>query len=225
MIAHRLFAAAFATIALVTSTTAREFRDAERRFHLIAPDGWAEMPSPGEPIALVLGSPRFDVTRGNCNIFVGKNELSGKSQGEVDKTANDIVNNEAFWKASISSVPILKSTTIDTFGSRDVDGRKVFFVKATSDAESNGAKFKVTQLQDMHPTPGMTYTVTCTALTDKFSAEEKDFASIMTSLTPSVGALVTWMTVPANVAAARENVQQASRSGMTMGVSRLLGRR
>ena len=222
---HQMIVLSFAACALTATTMAGELSDTDRRFRLTAPDGWITQPTPGEPIALVIASPRIAETRGNCNVFAAKNELAGKSQAEVDKYASDMVNNEAFWKAALGSVPVFKSTTIDKFGARDADGRKVFFVKATSRAESGGTALMVTQLQDMHPTPGMTFAVTCTALTDKFEREETDFASIMTSFKPSMGLMVGWAQRPVNYAAVRNDAGRAVHIGMTAGTLRTMGRR
>ena len=222
---NTLIAASLATLALATAAAAGDFSDTDRRFRLTAPDGWTTQPSPGEPIALVIASPRIDETRGNCNVFAGKNELTGKSQAEVDQLAGELVNNEAFWKSAIGSVAMFKSTTIDKFGARNADGRKVFFVKATSRAEANGVSLMVTQVQDMHPTPGMTFAVTCTALTDKFGAEENDFASIMTSFKPYLGTMVAWAQRPVNYGATRNDAGRAAHIGMTAGTLRTMGRR
>jgi hypothetical protein len=222
---HQMIVFSLGTLALAGNVLASELSDTDRRFRLTAPDGWTTQPSPGEPIALVIASPRAMETRGNCNVFAAKNELAGKSQAEVDKYANDMVNNEAFWKAALGSVPIFKSTTIDKYGARDADGRKVFFVKATSRAESGGTSLMVTQVQDMHPTPGMTFAVTCTSLTDKFASEETDFASIMTSFKPSMGLMVGWAPRPVNYNAVRNDAGRAAHIGITAGTLRTMGRR
>jgi hypothetical protein len=192
---------------------------------LTAPEGWTSQPPPGAPIALVISSPRLGETAGNCNVFAGKNEMSGKSQAEIDQLGEDTVNNEQFWKSALGGVRLFKSTTIEKFGARDAGGRKVFFVKATSLAESNGVSLTVTQLQDMHPTPGMTYAVTCTVLADKLALEEKDFASIMTSFKPSMGLTVSWMRSYTNPIAVRNNVGRAANTGMIAGTLRTMRRR
>ena len=220
-----LGAACVAFAALSSAATAGEFTDTDRRFRLTAPDGWVNEGSPGEPIALVIASPRKPETRGNCNVFAGKNQMAGKSQAEVDQLAGELVNNEAFWKSAIGSVPMFKSTTIDKFGARDADGRKVFFVKATSRAESNGVSLNVTQLQDMHPTPGMTFAVTCTVLADKFDQEEQDFVAIMESFKPSAGTMVSWMRTPVNFGAIRNDAGRAAHIGVAAGTLRTMGRR
>ena len=226
MTLSRSFGAACVAFAAVLSTaTAGEFTDAERRFRLSAPDGWVTERSPGEPIALVISSPRKPETRGNCNVFAGKNELAGKSQAEVDQMSSELVNNEAFWKGALGSVPIFKSTKIDKFGVRDADGRKVFFVKATSRAESNGVSLNVTQLQDMHPTPGMTYAITCTVMAEKFDREEEDFTAILESFAPSAGAMVSWMRAPLNFGAISNDAGRAAHIGVTAGTLRTMGRR
>lgn len=225
MTIHQMIVFSLTAFALAANAAAGELSDTDRRFRLTAPDGWTTQPTPGEPIALVIASPRIGETRGNCNVFAAKNELGGKSQGEVDKFANDMVNNEAFWKAAIGSVPVFKSTTIDKFGARETDGRKVFFVKATSRAESGGTSLTVTQLQDMHPTPGMTFAVTCTVLADKFASEETDFAAIMTSFKPSLGLMVGWMQRPVNYNAVRNDAGRAAHIGFTAGTLRTMGRR
>jgi hypothetical protein len=222
---QHIVAATLATLALSANAVAGEFSDAGRRFTLSAPDGWAQQPSPGEPIALVIASPRAGETRGNCNVFAGKNGLDGKSQAEVDKYANDMVNNEAFWKEALGSVKIFKSTTIEKFGARDAGGRQVFFVRATSNADLNGTALTITQLQDMHPTPGMTYAVTCTALAGAIGREEADFASIMNSFKPSLGLTVSWDLWPVNYGAVRYSAGRATHFGTAAGTLRAMGRR
>lgn len=222
---YRPLAVSLAAIALVATATAGEFTDTDRSFRMTAPDGWVSQPVPGAPIALVIASPRFNETRGNCNVFTGKNEMAGKSQAEVDQLAESAVNNEEFWKGALGTVQMFKSTTIDKFGSRDAGGRKAFSVKATSLAESNGVSLKVTQAQEMHPTPGMTYAVTCTALADKFAMEEADFTSIMTSFKPSMGLMVSWTRTYTSPVAVRNNTGRAANTGFAAGTLRTMGRR
>jgi len=118
----------------------------------------------------------------------------------------------------------IKSTTIDNWGERTQRGRKVFFVKATSEVEVPGVSLVVTQLLDLHPTPGTVFAVTCTALAAGFAREEKDFETVMTSFEPLPDMTVAAFRAPGNLGAVRAVVAKASGDAAWAGVARVANR-
>jgi hypothetical protein len=215
---------AVVAVALAVPAVAREFSDTDRRFRLVAPDGWTtEGPAP-QPIALVIASPRKPETRGNCNVAVNPSGMSGKSQAQVNDEADAALNNEAFWKATLASVAFFKSSTIEKWGAREHEGRKIFFVKATSQAEASGQAFTITQVMDLHPTPDTLFGVTCTSLAAGFDREAADFDAIMTSFEPSPGLTVAFRAMPFNPLAARNSAARAGHVTAVTGALRVIGR-
>ncbi len=222
---QRSITTALVLFALVAPSAAGELSDTDRRFRLTAPDGWTNEATPGQPIALVVASPRIAETRGNCNVVVMPNEFGGRGQNEVDEIANEAVNNEAFWKSVLATVPSIKSSKIDAFGARDQDGRKVYFAKTTSMAEAGGLSLTLTQVQDIHATPGTTFGVTCTAHADKYDRETGDIEVIRLSFKPSLGLMVSWNPAPVYPVAVRSGIGRFARDARTAGVMRARGRR
>ncbi len=222
---QRSITTALILFALVAPATAGELTDTDRRFRLTAPDGWTNEATPGQPIALVIASPRIAETRGNCNVVVMPNEFGGRSQNEVDEIANEAINNEAFWKSVLATVPSIKSSTVDTFGKRDQDGRKVYFAKTTSSVEVGGLSLSLKQVQDIHATPGTTFGVTCTAQTEKYERETADIETIRLSFKPSLGLMVSWNSAPIYPVAVRGGIARFARDGRTAGVMHARGRR
>ncbi|MFM9863545.1 MAG: hypothetical protein ACKVRO_08050 [Micropepsaceae bacterium] len=211
--------------ALAVPAVAGEFSDAERRFAMSAPDGWVQEAVPDKTIGLVLASPRSATTAGNCLVGAMPNELGGQSQAEVNAFTDGVINNEAFWKAVMASVTILKSSTIEKWGSREQDDRKIFFAKTTSTADVGGVSVTLTQMQDLHPTPGTSYSVVCSALAPMFEAEAKDFETIMASFRPSLGLTVSWMRTPANPMAVRSGAGRTTINALAKGSIRTARRR
>jgi hypothetical protein len=210
--------------ALAAPAVAREFSDAGGRFRLVAPDGWTSEGQAPQPIALVIASPRKAETRGNCNIAVNPSGMSGKSQAQVNDEADAALNNEAFWKATLASVTFFKSSKIEKWGAREHEGRKIFFAKATSQAEASGQSFTITQVIDLHPTPDTLYGVTCTALAAGFEREAADFEAIMSSFAPSPGLTVAFRALPFNPSAARNSAARAGHVTAVTGALRVVGR-
>lgn len=222
---QRSITTALVLLALTAPVAAGEFSDSERRFRLTAPDGWVQEASPDKIIGLVITSPRNATTGGNCLVGALSNELGGRSQAEVNELADGAVNNEAFWKSVMASVSFYKSSTIEKWGARDQDGRKIFFAKATSTADMSGVSLTLTQLQDLHPVPGTTFNVTCSVLAPMFDAEAKDFEAIMASFRPSLGLTVSWNRAPANPFAIRSATGYATRNAAAAGGLRIVRRR
>jgi hypothetical protein len=221
----RSITTALVLLSLSLPAAAGEFNDAERRFRMSAPDGWVQEPVPDKTIGLVLASPRNATTGGNCLAGATPNELGGQSQADVNAYTDEIINNEAFWKAVMSGITILKSSTIEKWGSREQDGRKIFFAKTTSTADIGGVSVTLTQMQDLHPTPGTSYSVVCSAVAAMFEAEAKDFETIMASFRPSLGLTVSWMRTQANPMAVRSGAGRSSINALAKGAMRTVRRR
>ena len=222
---QRSITTALVLFALIAPATAGELSDSDRRFRLTAPEGWTNEPAPGQPIALVIASPRISETRGNCNVVVMANTFGGLSQKEVETIAGEAVNNEAFWKSVVTTVPEIKSSKIEAFGARDQDGRKVYFAKTVASVEVNGLALTLTQVQDIHATPGNTFGVTCTAQSDKYDRETADIETIRLSFKPSLGLMVSWNRAPVYPVAVRGAVGRFARDARTAGIMRAKVRR
>lgn len=217
---QRSISTALLLFALAMPCAAGELSDSDRRFRLTAPDGWTNEATPGQPIALVIASPRIAETRGNCNVVVMPNNFGGLSQKEVETIAGEAVNNEAFWKSVMATVPEIKSSTIDAFGARDQGGRKVYFAKTTAAVEANGLKLTLIQVQDIHATPGNTFGVTCTAASDQYARETADIETIRLSFKPSLGLTVAWNRAPVYPVVVRGAIGRFARDARTAGVVR-----
>ena len=179
----RTIAGAVAALALVTSAHAREMTDANNQFKVTVPDTWTSETPPVPAISLIVVSPRKPETGGNCNVVVAANPMKGMTQAEIDQQLSSAINAD-FWKAMISQTKIFKTVNIDDWGTREQRGRKVYYVKATSQVEAGGNAFSITQLMDLYPMPGTTAGITCTARTEGLELEAADFASIMGSFEP-----------------------------------------
>jgi len=176
----------FAALTLVAaSALAAEITDVNNTFRFTVPEGWTQEPPPMPALTVVVVSPRRPETGGNCNVVAGQDEATkSMSQSEVEAQAAAQINEE-FWKGGISAVRGVKSTTIEKWGDKTQRGRKVFYMKATTDFAIGDVAFIVTQVIDLHPLPGRTYVVTCTARAEGFAREESDFESIMASFEPT----------------------------------------
>lgn len=180
----RTLTGAVAALALAAPLLAGEIIDTNLRFRFMTPDGWTTEAPPTDAVAVVVASPRKPDTRGNCNVVAGANGTQGMSQTQLEEMASPQFT-EAFWKSTLANVKLFKTSKVDNFGERQQHGRKVFFVKSTSQAELLGQTLTVTQLMDIHLTPGQSFAVTCTALADAFDREARDFETIMVSFEPT----------------------------------------
>lgn len=182
----RTLSCALATVILAaTFALAGEITDVDNTFRFTVPEGWTKEAPPIPTLALVVVSPRRPETGGNCNVVAAPDETTkSMSQSELESLVSGQIN-EKFWKDAIGGVEGAKSTTIDKWGDKTQRGRKVFYVKATSDYVIAGHALTVTQVMDLHAIPGRTYAVTCTALADGFAREASDFESIMASFEPT----------------------------------------
>lgn len=184
---------AVAAMALAVTATAGEYADVNGTFRVTVPDDWTTHTAPVAGIALVTASPRLKETGGNCNFAVLEIEQTkSMTQAQVESEFATTFTEEA-WKAEISQIKGLKSTTVEDLGNKTQRGRKVFFVTATSEFVIGATTLAVKQLQDFHPIPGRVYVVTCTALSAGYEQEAANFAGIMTSFEP-----IPYMTVSAN---------------------------
>lgn len=206
----RTILAWLAFVLVAGSVHAGEFSDDAKTFRLRAPDGWITEKPPMEGISLVVVSPRRSSTGGNCNVIVSPVEATAMmSQAEVEAQASAEITEE-LWRQELSKSSIIKSFEILESGNRTQRGRKVFFVKIN--AEYIGG-ITLTQLQDIHPTPGRFYIVTCTAATPVFDREEGDILAIMTSFEPLPSAIVAGGAAQTSLApSSRDTARQLGRS-------------
>lgn len=204
----RTTACAIAALALTgTAAMGGEYTDANSTFRFTKPDSWTTETPPIDRVAVVVVSPRRVETGGNCNIVVVPvEETKSKTQAEIEAELSGQFNEEA-WTAGLKSVKGFKSTKIETLGDRTQHGRKVFYVKATSEFVVGNATIAVTQLQDFHAIPGRVYVVTCTARATAFETEATDFEMIMTSFEP-----IPYMTVAAGRTSAPSSIARPSRA-------------
>lgn len=217
----RTLTGALVALALAATAMAGEFNDKKLRFRMSVPEGWTNGPLPVEEMAANLGSPRVLVTGGNCNVGALANGAQSLSQEQLEQAVSGQFT-EAFWKAAFAGIKLYKTTTIDKFGDRQQRGRKVFFVKTTSTAEVEGMQLSVTQAMDVHVTPGFTFTVTCSALTEAFEAEAADFDTIMLSFEPTPQLTVADAVVRMRIdpATLRTQVQKVTTDAAAAGLAR-----
>lgn len=179
-----------AFMVMAATAAARDIVDPNNTFRLSTPDGWTSETPPTPMVAVVVVSPRRPETAGNCNVISAPDETTKKlSQAEAEAMFDGKINGE-FWKASLAAAPGFKSVTIDKWGDKTQRGRKVFYMRSTSDVAIGDRALTVTQLADFHVVPGRIYLVTCTALAQAVAREDADFASIMESLEPIPDILV-----------------------------------
>jgi hypothetical protein len=204
----RIVACAMAALALTaTAATAAEYTDANNTFRLKMPDDWTTERPPIETVAVVIVSPRRVETGGNCNVVLAPVEATkSMSQAEIEADLSGQFNEE-YWKAEFRGAGGFKSTTIEKHGERMQHGRKVFFVKATSEFVAGDITLFITQLVDYHAIPGRVYAVSCTVRQTGFEREVADFEMIMTSFEP-----IPYMTVAAGRTSAPSRVAGPSRA-------------
>lgn len=208
----RITACAIAVFTLTgTAALAGEFTDANNTFRLTKPDSWTTETPPIDGLAVVIVSPRRVETGANCNVVVVPVEATkSMTQTEIEAEISGQFTEEA-WMSGIKSVKGFKSTKVEKLGERAQHGRKVFFVKATSEFSIGSETIAVTQLQDFHAIPGRAYVVTCTARATGFEIEASDFEMIMTSFEP-----IPYMTVAAGRTSAPASVANPSRAPMVL---------
>lgn len=179
-----------AFILVATTAAAGDFTDPNNTFRLTTPDGWTTETPPIQTVAVVVISPRRAETGGNCNVVTAADESTKKlSQSEVEALFAGRINGE-FWKSSLAMAPGFKSTTIEKWGDKTQRGRKLFYMRSTSDIAVGDRALTVTQLADFHVVPGRFYIVTCTAIAQAIAREETDFAAILASFEPIADILV-----------------------------------
>jgi hypothetical protein len=209
-----MFAIAILTLT-ATAVTAGEYTDVNSTFRLTKPDDWAAAAPPIDGIAVVITSPRRADTGGNCNVAVVPVEATkSMTQAEIEASMSAEFTQEG-WKEGIKTVRGFKSTNVEKFGDRMQRGRKVFFVKATSDFVIGTEALSVTQLQDFHPIPGRLYVVTCTARAAGFETEAAHFDMIMTSFEP-----IPHMTVSADRGTVPSRMVKPGRAPILLGAGR-----
>ncbi|MEQ1864145.1 MAG: hypothetical protein ABL996_05775 [Micropepsaceae bacterium] len=217
----RTFACAAVALSLAASAFAGELNDPNNRFRITVPDGWTTEPKPDiDIVALIVGSPRKAETRGNCNVVIAPNQLTGLTQEQIDQQLSAVVSAD-FWKATLAKVKEIKSTTIDDWGIREQRGRKVYYVKATSEASAIASLF-VTQLMDLYTMPGQSFAVTCTARKEFFEREAADFAAIMASFEPLPDLTVASVRMPRMPVSPRTIAAQVTIDSAAAGVARAL---
>lgn len=201
---------------LIAPAIGGEISDTEKGYRFTLPDNWESQKNPIVGIAISVRSPDRKETGGNCNVVAVEDEATKElTQSELDARLSTEITEE-FWKAMLANVKGLKSTKIDKSGNRDQRGRKVFFLKATSEYAAGEKSLVATQLIDVHAVPGRGYMVTCTALAEQFDREASNFDAIMTSFEPlpqtflTVRAPLPWVVTRAGHA--RALAQAASQS-------------
>jgi hypothetical protein len=186
----RFTTCAAAAFVLAATALAGEVTDPSNTFRMTTPDGWTSDTPPTPAVAVVVISPRRNETGGNCNVVSAADESTKKlSQAEVEAMFDGKINGD-FWKASLGMARGIKSTTIEKWGDKTQRGRKVFYMRSTSDFVVGDRALTVTQLADFHVVPGRIYIVTCTAAAQSIAREETDFAAIMESFEPVPDILV-----------------------------------
>jgi hypothetical protein len=172
-----------ALAALAGTALAADYVDTDNTFRFTMPEGWQTQPAPLPQLKVTVASPRIAETGGNCNVVVAlRDELKSVSQTDLDAEGAAIFNDE-FWR-SILDAAKFKNIKIEKSGVREQNGRKVFYVRETSEGTIAGTTLSVAQWQDAHLVPGALYMVTCTALAESISLEEADFTTVTTSFEP-----------------------------------------
>jgi hypothetical protein len=177
-----VFALSFAALAAQA-----ESRDVDNLFRLQVPTGWQDRTA-SDKIKLLITSPRFAETHGNCNIIaIDMPELADTSQ-EVLNAAGGEVFTKAFWTEQLAQSK-LQNADIEKSGSRRKGEREIWYTRVSADYTlPDGSSVRLTQLQDAHLVPGHMFAVTCTASAASVAREEDDFSTIMTSFEPIVAA-------------------------------------
>jgi len=182
MLALSVFGAATAAQADTT-----KYHDPEGRFNLTVPTGWTAG-RPTEPkIAAIIVPPAAETLGGACLVLVTPTpETRSVSQAEIDAAFGALFTRE-FWTAALQASGKLKDVTIDTVGSRDQGGHKVYFVVANVTSADAGTEFKAKGRQELHAIPGSIQFVNCSAKVETYGSMEADFTTIFTSYEPKSG--------------------------------------
>jgi hypothetical protein len=174
-----VFALAFAAVAAQA-----ESREVDNLFRLQVPSGWQDRRSPAPEMKLLITSPRFTETGGNCNVIaVDVPELQTADQATLNE-AGEQVFTEDFWQEQVSK---FQNSKIEKTGKRQQGARQVYSLRFSADFPTpNGATIRVDEQQDVHLVAGRMLMVTCGVRTAQAEREKDDIATVLTSFEPVV---------------------------------------
>ena len=210
------FAALALTLSVATSALAQDYADAAHNFHLTVPDGWLTDLDNEKVISVFLLSPRMQETQGGCAVIAEADEQTkGLTQADIDAGIGAQFG-DLFWTQSLSSDSELTAFTIESSGAEQVNGVRRYFAQIKSSMRSaSGETVNNRSRQMLSFVPGWSYVLVCSALADKYEAEEADFKIVFASFAP-----LTSTPVASNAAGTR-SLTLYSESGFG-GVSRIV---
>jgi hypothetical protein len=173
---------AFLGLAAASPALAEDYVDGPNGFRLTIPEGWERI-RPGQPLDLVLMSPRIKTSGGACMVISEEYpQTQTMSQDEINESLQSEIN-EAFWQALAKEARIGEVEVVET-GSELKDGRRSFFAVLRFTVNASG---QVTQGQfrmAIHAIPGRMAANNCAVRVEQLALEEADIKLIMDSFTP-----------------------------------------
>jgi hypothetical protein len=165
---------------------ATKYHDPEGRFNVTVPDGWqAEKPAL-DKIALFIASPRSATLGAACLVMVSPTpETRASTQAEIDAAFAPLFTQE-FWTTAFQAAG-LKDVAIESSGSKDQNGRKVYFVIANVTTTGTAGAVKAKGKQMLHVIPGSLQFVNCAAKAENYAELDAEFESIFNSYEPKSG--------------------------------------
>ncbi len=185
----RLVSAVLALFVVGSTVAAADgiaYRDPEGRFTLKVPSGWAAEKPIEEKIALLMVSPRATEIGGVCLVIVNPTpETRSATQAEIDQAFGQVFTKE-FWELAFQSSG-MKDVTIDSAGSKDQNGRKIYYVVANVTVTGTKGAMKAKGKQVLYAIPGSLQFVNCSAKAENYAEIEAEFESVFDSYVPKSG--------------------------------------
>jgi hypothetical protein len=181
---HRLFTRiAFGAVAGLMSLAAvaasSELFNQQWGFVETYPDSWSLQQF--RTGALVAQAVPPGETLVNCNTTAASvAETKNLSQDDINGQVNTDVMNEKFWRSAVySRVQNVKVSSAEV--RQHASGIKVPEAFASFDQTVEGATIHVRARTTIFITPGISYSITCNAVSDKFDTYSNDFAAAVDS--------------------------------------------
>lgn len=173
-------AAAFTVLALALPAHAAEYNDPEGRFSVTLPEGWVAERPPSPLISLIMASDKSAPLGGVCLVMAkAVPETASAKQSEIDEAFGAVLTKE-FWETSFKTAGA-KDVTVEDAGSKQQDGRTVYYVVASLTRTTDKGDVKVKGKQVVHVIPGSLQFINCSAIADKYAELEEEFEAIFAS--------------------------------------------
>jgi hypothetical protein len=170
-----------------TAFAAEEYIDQDTKFRVSIPDGWQKYPKVADKIALVLASPRVEQSEAMC-IVLGE-AIEGTetaAQGDINEQMGGF--DEAFWR-SVAEDQNTKDVKVEAT-TEIRNGRKASLATIRYISTTDGKEAPTVERYILYVIPGRILMGECGTLAAHEKAEEADIKTVMSSLEPTGGGLI-----------------------------------